>query len=73
MSTLNEGLAADLLRHASTAARDQVLNTLHPCSAEAMATLVEDLSGDVDLEVGAIQMDFPLEVECRAGCDACCH
>ncbi|MCA9604683.1 MAG: YkgJ family cysteine cluster protein [Myxococcales bacterium] len=73
MSSSNDALAADLLRQASATARDQILDALDPCSEGALAALVEDLARDVDAELEAIRMDFPLEVECRPGCDACCH
>jgi len=43
------------------------------CSRRAVPVRSRTLGADVDANLDAIRADHPLDVDCRAGCDACCH
>ena len=65
--------AAALLKPVAEDARDATAQMLTPRSAEALGALADALGADVDANLDAIRADYPLDVDCRAGCDACCH
>lgn len=65
--------AARFIRAIGEEAHRVTREALTDRSTQALDAVLAMLAADVDANLDAIRTDYPLRVDCRAGCDACCH